>query len=107
MSSNKILFYLFQSRLLMELNFMLAYGAAEPSILLLQEFKLLEILLPFHVSRRNEISFAFLSSKNVFRLSFFLGFCFVVSGSVSCKSNKKSTYPKFYHAYGKMLAIAI
>ncbi|XP_039134015.1 poly(A) polymerase I-like isoform X2 [Dioscorea cayenensis subsp. rotundata] len=39
-----------KSRLLMELNFMLAYGAAEPSILLLQEFKLLEILLPFHAA---------------------------------------------------------
>ena len=57
----------------MELNFMLAYGAAEPSIRLLQKFKILEILLPFHVSRRNEISFAFLISKNVFRLySFFV-----------------------------------
>ncbi|KAJ0967061.1 hypothetical protein J5N97_023978 [Dioscorea zingiberensis] len=39
-----------KSRLMMELNFMLAYGAAEPSIRLLQKFKLLEILLPFHAA---------------------------------------------------------
>ncbi|KAM0949738.1 putative polynucleotide adenylyltransferase [Dioscorea sansibarensis] len=39
-----------KSRLIMELNFMLAYGAAEPSIHLLQKFKLLEILLPFHAA---------------------------------------------------------
>ncbi|XP_008789358.2 poly(A) polymerase I-like [Phoenix dactylifera] len=39
-----------KTRLLMELNFMLAYGAAESSIHLLQKFKLLEILLPFHAA---------------------------------------------------------
>ncbi|RWV87520.1 hypothetical protein GW17_00050475 [Ensete ventricosum] len=39
-----------ESRLRMELNFMLAYGAAESSIRLLQKFKLLDILLPIQVS---------------------------------------------------------
>ncbi|KAG1355352.1 poly(A) polymerase I-like [Cocos nucifera] len=39
-----------KARLLMELNFMLAYGAAESSIRLLKKFKLLEILLPFHAA---------------------------------------------------------
>ena len=29
---------------------MFSYGAAEPSLCLLQRFNLLEILLPFHVS---------------------------------------------------------
>nr|CAD1844714.1 unnamed protein product [Ananas comosus var. bracteatus] len=37
-----------KSRLLMELNFMLAYGAAESSIYLLQKYQLLQVLLPFH-----------------------------------------------------------
>lgn len=32
------------------MNYMLSYGAAEPSLLLLKRFKVLEILLPFHVS---------------------------------------------------------
>lgn len=41
----------FQSRIMMELNYMLSYGAAQPSISLLQRLGLLEILLPFHVSR--------------------------------------------------------
>ena len=33
----------------MEFNYMLSYGAAVPSLYLLQRFNLLEILLPFHV----------------------------------------------------------
>ncbi|KAJ4777871.1 CCA-adding enzyme [Rhynchospora pubera] len=39
-----------KERLMMELNFMLAYGAAKPSIQLLKKFGLLEILLPFHAA---------------------------------------------------------
>ncbi|XAR73688.1 Polynucleotide adenylyltransferase [Bertholletia excelsa] len=39
-----------KSRLLLELNYMLSYGAAEPSFHLLQRFNLLEILLPFHAA---------------------------------------------------------
>lgn len=39
-----------KQRLLMELNFMLAYGAAKSSIRFLHQFKLLEILLPFHAA---------------------------------------------------------
>ncbi|CAD5164159.1 unnamed protein product [Musa acuminata subsp. malaccensis] len=39
-----------ESRLRMELNFMLAYGAAESSICLLQKFKLLDILLPIQAA---------------------------------------------------------
>lgn len=41
----------FQSRIMLELNYMLCYGAARPSISLLQRLGLLEILLPFHVSQ--------------------------------------------------------
>lgn len=39
-----------QSRIMMELNYMLSYGAAQPSISLLQRLGLLEILLPFHAA---------------------------------------------------------
>lgn len=42
--------FLPQSRILMEMNYMLSYGAAERSLLLLKKFHLLDILLPFHVS---------------------------------------------------------
>ncbi|CAN8257775.1 unnamed protein product [Cochlearia groenlandica] len=39
-----------QFRLIMEMNYMFAYGAAAPSILLLMKFKLLHILLPFQAA---------------------------------------------------------
>lgn len=39
-----------QSRIMMELNYMLSYGAAQPSISLLQRLGLLEILLPFQAA---------------------------------------------------------
>lgn len=39
-----------KSRLMMEMNYMLSYGAAVPSLYLLQRFNLLEILLPFHAA---------------------------------------------------------
>ncbi|XP_077246836.1 uncharacterized protein LOC143886662 [Tasmannia lanceolata] len=39
-----------KSRLMMELNFMLAYGAAERSLRVLQNFKVLEIMLPIHAA---------------------------------------------------------
>jgi len=42
--------YIFQSRIMIELKYMLSYGAAEPSLRLLWKFKLLEFLLPVHVS---------------------------------------------------------
>ncbi|PQQ04442.1 hypothetical protein Pyn_14661 [Prunus yedoensis var. nudiflora] len=38
-----------KSRIMMELNYMLSYGAAEPSFCLLWRFDLLKILLPFHI----------------------------------------------------------
>ncbi|OVA00606.1 Poly A polymerase [Macleaya cordata] len=42
--------YLDKGRLMMEVNYMLSYGAAETSLCLLRRFKILDILLPFHVS---------------------------------------------------------
>jgi tRNA nucleotidyltransferase/poly(A) polymerase len=39
-----------QDRIMLELNYMLSYGAAEPSLCLLQRFSLLELILPFQVS---------------------------------------------------------
>ena len=41
---------MFQMKLMIELNYMLSYGAAEPSLSLLWKFNLLETLLPLHVS---------------------------------------------------------
>ncbi|KAF6157804.1 hypothetical protein GIB67_038272 [Kingdonia uniflora] len=38
------------SRLMMELNFMLSYGAAESSLCLLRKFGILEFMLPFHAA---------------------------------------------------------
>lgn len=43
-----------KSRLMMEFNYMLSYGAAVPSLYLLQRFNLLEILLPFHAAYLNK-----------------------------------------------------
>ncbi|XP_030468773.2 uncharacterized protein LOC115687373 [Syzygium oleosum] len=37
-------------RLMLEINSMLSYGAAEPSLCLLQRLRLLEIILPFHAA---------------------------------------------------------
>lgn len=42
---------------MIELNYMLSYGAAEPSLHLLWKFKLLEFLLPVHVSGFELLSF--------------------------------------------------
>ncbi|KAH6820768.1 hypothetical protein C2S53_018953 [Perilla frutescens var. hirtella] len=42
------------SRILMEVNYMLSYGAAERSLLLLKRFQLLDMLLPFHAAYLSE-----------------------------------------------------
>ncbi|MCL7044987.1 hypothetical protein MKW94_002355 [Papaver nudicaule] len=39
-----------KSRLMMEMNYMFSYGAAEPSLCLLRRFNLLDFLLPFHAA---------------------------------------------------------
>lgn len=39
-----------KSRMLLELNYMLSYGAAGPSLCLLRRFNLLEVLLPYHAA---------------------------------------------------------
>ncbi|XP_028776652.1 uncharacterized protein LOC114733360 isoform X2 [Neltuma alba] len=39
-----------KSKIMMELNYMLSYGAAEPSLFLLWKFKLLDFLLPLHAA---------------------------------------------------------
>ncbi|XP_062102754.1 uncharacterized protein LOC133812929 [Humulus lupulus] len=39
-----------KSRIMMEFNYMLSYGAAEPSLCLLQRFNLLSFFLPFHAA---------------------------------------------------------
>lgn len=45
-----------KARLMMEMNYMLSYGAAESSLLLLRRFNLLEVLLPFHSAYINNRS---------------------------------------------------
>ncbi|ESQ50734.1 hypothetical protein EUTSA_v10022570mg [Eutrema salsugineum] len=45
-----------QFRLILEMNYMLAYGAAAPSILLLMNFKLLHVLLPFQAAYLDQAS---------------------------------------------------
>ncbi|KAL1207195.1 hypothetical protein V5N11_036360 [Cardamine amara subsp. amara] len=52
-----------QFRIIMEMNYMLAYGAAAPSILLLMKFKLLHILLPFQAAYLDQASETSLSSS--------------------------------------------
>ncbi|KNA18357.1 hypothetical protein SOVF_071460 [Spinacia oleracea] len=39
-----------KARLMMEMNYMISYGASQSSLLLLKKFNLLEILLPFHAA---------------------------------------------------------
>jgi len=39
-----------KARLTMEMNYMLSYGAAEPSVRLLRNYGLLDILLPFQAA---------------------------------------------------------
>ncbi|MED6133790.1 hypothetical protein PIB30_031451 [Stylosanthes scabra] len=43
-----------KSKLLNEVNYMLSYGAAEPSLRLLWKFKLLEVLFPLHAAYLDE-----------------------------------------------------
>uniref|UniRef100_A0A1J3K9G1 Poly(A) polymerase I n=1 Tax=Noccaea caerulescens TaxID=107243 RepID=A0A1J3K9G1_NOCCA len=45
-----------QFRIILEMNYMLAYGAAAPSILLLMKFKLLHVLLPFQAAYLDQAS---------------------------------------------------
>uniref|UniRef100_A0A7N0RBH8 Uncharacterized protein n=1 Tax=Kalanchoe fedtschenkoi TaxID=63787 RepID=A0A7N0RBH8_KALFE len=43
-------FTLSKSRIMMELNYMLSYGAAQPSLSLLERFDLLKVFFPFHAA---------------------------------------------------------
>ncbi|XP_057804771.1 uncharacterized protein LOC131020113 isoform X1 [Salvia miltiorrhiza] len=43
------------SRIFMEVNYMLSYGAAARSLILLKRFRLLDILLPFHAAYLSEL----------------------------------------------------
>nr|XP_016489298.1 PREDICTED: uncharacterized protein LOC107809219 [Nicotiana tabacum] len=45
-----------KSRLMMEVNYMLSYGAAEPSLSLLQRYNILDMLLPFHAAHLTQQS---------------------------------------------------
>ncbi|KAL0463754.1 UNVERIFIED_CONTAM: Poly(A) polymerase I [Sesamum latifolium] len=54
-SLSPLVAHLGKSRIHLEMNYMLSYGAAEPSLLLLKRFKLLEIFLPFHAAYLEQV----------------------------------------------------
>ncbi|KAL3345844.1 hypothetical protein AABB24_024670 [Solanum stoloniferum] len=60
-----------KSRLMMEVNYMLSYGAAEPSLSLLQRFSILEMLLPNHAAHLAQQSNKQLSESSVMFMKLF------------------------------------
>ncbi|KAL3377797.1 hypothetical protein AABB24_003944 [Solanum stoloniferum] len=60
-----------KSRLMMEVNYMLSYGAAEPSLSLLQRYSILEMLLPFHAAHLAQQSNKQLSESSVMLMNLF------------------------------------
>ncbi|PHT32694.1 hypothetical protein CQW23_29031 [Capsicum baccatum] len=60
-----------KSRLMMEVNYMLSYGAAEPSLFLLQRYNILGMLLPFHASHLAQQSNKQLSESSVMLMKLF------------------------------------
>ncbi|PHT48283.1 hypothetical protein CQW23_12491 [Capsicum baccatum] len=61
----------FQSRLMMEVNYMLSYGAAEPSLSLLQRYNILGVLLPFNAANLAQQSNKQLSESSVMLMKLF------------------------------------
>ncbi|PHT66550.1 hypothetical protein T459_30975 [Capsicum annuum] len=59
-----------KSRLMMEVNYMLSYGAAEPSLSLLQRYNILGMLLPFHAAHLAQQSNKQLSESSVMLMIF-------------------------------------
>lgn len=45
-----------KARIMMEMNYMLSYGASGPSIYLLEKYKLLEMLLPLHAAYLDQLA---------------------------------------------------
>ncbi|KAH0701193.1 hypothetical protein KY284_015408 [Solanum tuberosum] len=60
-----------KSRLMMEVNYMLSYGAAEPSLSLLQRYNILGMLLPFHAAHLAQQSNKQLSESSVILMKLF------------------------------------
>ncbi|XP_060194745.1 uncharacterized protein LOC132623946 [Lycium barbarum] len=60
-----------KSRLMMEVNYMLSYGAAEPSLSLLQRYNILGMLLPFHAAHLAQQSNKQLSESSVMLMKLF------------------------------------
>ncbi|XP_057981490.1 uncharacterized protein LOC131166879 isoform X2 [Malania oleifera] len=69
-----------KSRIMMELNYMLSYGAAEPSLYLLQRFNLLELLLPFHAAYLAQQSSNQIASRSMMLMKLF----FSLDNLVTC-----------------------
>ncbi|GMH24537.1 hypothetical protein Nepgr_026380 [Nepenthes gracilis] len=75
-----------KSRLMMELNYMLSYGAAEPSFLLLRRFKLLEVLLPFHAAYLTQQSSGQATQNSIMLLKLFFNLDKLISCDQPCDS---------------------
>ncbi|KAF3646611.1 hypothetical protein FXO37_20366 [Capsicum annuum] len=73
-----------KSRLMMEVNYMLSYGAAEPSLSLLQRYNILGMLLPFHAAHLAQQSNKQLSESSVMLMGCTLG----ISSSTNSQSAK-------------------
>lgn len=73
----RIWYYLsIQSRIMLELNYMLSYGSAAPSLHLLWRFKLLDFLLPFHVGSFSYSHFLCFDKCFSYNTNLYSIFCF-------------------------------
>ncbi|GER47018.1 CCA-adding enzyme [Striga asiatica] len=73
-----------KSRINLEINYMLSYGAAEPSLLLLKRFKLLEILLPFHAAYLSEQVHNGLDQRSVMLMKLFFNLDMLITCDRPC-----------------------
>ncbi|CAA0821065.1 Polynucleotide adenylyltransferase family protein [Striga hermonthica] len=73
-----------KSRINLEINYMLSYGAAEPSLLLLKRFKLLEILLPFQAAYLSEQEHNGLDQRSVMLMKLFFNLDLLITCDRPC-----------------------
>ncbi|KAK8956897.1 hypothetical protein KSP39_PZI000770 [Platanthera zijinensis] len=76
-----------KDRFMMEMNFMMAHGAAASSINLLQIFKLLESIFPAHLLRE-------ISQENVVKLVNILSLHVSFHGVGDCSAYARARYPE-------------
>ncbi|XP_002521705.2 uncharacterized protein LOC8268760 [Ricinus communis] len=76
-----------KARIMMELNYMLSYGAAESTIYLLQRFNLLELFLPFHAAYLSQQAGETFSLGSVMLMKLFFNLDTLVSCDRPCTSS--------------------